>query len=127
MIAIMRFYSGLPQLLNICRKTQIAVESLQAFTFQVCSGHLCQRGFLPFLLMSSSLRLTKLAMVVGRLDRSLSGMLSFFKAWQLKSCYGNTEGKQWNIIVCWKNHTETFRRKVQKDRERESQLEACTT
>lgn len=51
-----------------------------------------QRESLPFLLMSSSLRLTKLAMVVGRLDRSLSGMLSFFKAWQLKSCYGNTRG-----------------------------------
>ncbi|TNN38022.1 hypothetical protein EYF80_051808 [Liparis tanakae] len=50
--------------------------------------------------MSSSLRLTKLAMVVGRLDKSLSGMLSFFKAWQLKSCCGNTEeGKQWNIII----------------------------
>lgn len=49
--------------------------------------HLCSGGGLvPFLLMSSSLRLTKLAMVVGKLDRSLSGMLSFFKAWQLKSC-----------------------------------------
>lgn len=44
-------------------------------------------GLVPFLLMSNSLRLTKLAMVVGKLDRSLSGMLSFFKAWQLKSCY----------------------------------------
>lgn len=58
-----------------------------------------QQGLLPFLLMSSSLRFTKLAMVVGRLDRSLSGMLSFFRAWQLKSCYGNTGVKQWNIIV----------------------------
>ena len=81
---------------------QITVEKVRLLywvycCFQVCSGLLCHRlyrNFLPFLLMSSSLRLTKLAMVVGRFDRSLSGMLSFFKAWQLKSCYGNTEGKQ---------------------------------
>lgn len=74
-----------------------------SFCFLVLFGSsVSQKGSLPFLLMSSSLRLTKLAMVVGRLDRSLSGMLSFFKAWQLKSCYGNTRGgkKQCNIIVC---------------------------
>lgn len=81
------------------------LESLKTFSFcflVLFGSSVSQKGSLPFLLMSSSLRLTKLAMVVGRLDRSLSGMLSFFKAWQLKSCYGNTRGgkKQCNIIVC---------------------------
>lgn len=56
-------------------------------------------GWIPFLLMSSSFRFTRLAMVVGRLDRSLSGMLSFFKAWQLKSCCGSTKRDDKGIMT----------------------------
>lgn len=91
-----------------------------SFCFLVLFGSsVSQKGSLPFLLMSSSLRLTKLAMVVGRLDRSLSGMLSFFKAWQLKSCYGNTRGgggtmQYYSLSAEIK---QTFSGKVQKDRE----------
>lgn len=75
------------------RRGKFAVSFNFAALSQVCFGSTGLSNNLPFLLMSSSLRLTRLAMVVGRLDRSLSGMLSFFKAWQLKSCYGNTEGQ----------------------------------
>lgn len=90
-----------------------------------CSGGIIW-GFLPFLLMSSSLRLTKLAMVVGRLDKSLSGMLSFFKAWQLKSCYGNTERKQRSNIGCWQT-TEIPSRKVESTKAQKARKSRSTS
>lgn len=41
----------------------------------------------PFLLTSSSLRLTRLAMAAGNTARSLSGTLSRLSNWQLNSCW----------------------------------------